>query len=48
MKSILSIITDKGFWSGTLQIAFGIYIAMSALILTIVLVGEFLPFLGVD
>ena len=48
MKTFLEIIKDKGFWSGTLQIALGIYIAICALILTMIFLSQFLPFIGLD
>lgn len=48
MKTFLEILKDKGFWSGTLQIALGIYIAISALILTMLALSAVLPIFGVD
>ena len=48
MRTFLEIIKDKGFWSGALQIALGIYLAVGALILTMVVLSTFLPLFGVD
>ena len=48
MKTFLEIIKDKGFWSGALQIALGIYMAICALILTMMFLSQFLPFIGLD